>query len=130
MGHIDLDERRKLRQATTVTAGGRDYTLPVFLPASLMSTMLALAEAEKDPAAGAQAVHDLFVILFGENADQAMKDVTLAEATDLLREVGQASAGESPASDSSSPTSGATAGQRRGLAGSHPPAGSRRRARP
>jgi hypothetical protein len=107
MRHIDFTERRKLRQPAKVTAGGHTYRLTTFLPAELMSVMFALGNSQEDPAAGTQAVHDLFALLFGEkDAGQAMKDISLAEATALLTEVGQTTAGESPASVKSSRTTG------------------------
>jgi hypothetical protein len=104
VAQIDLNERRKLRQATTVKAGGRTYTLPVFLPASLISTMLALGNSRQDPTAGSQAVRDLFVMLFGEkDAPQAMKNISVAEATDLLGQVAQTAEQEAPTSITPAP---------------------------
>lgn len=99
MPQIDLNERRALREATTVQAGERVYTLPVSLPASVMSSMLALASAQSDPAAAIKGVRDVYAVLFGgEHVDEALATIGLDEMQAIVGEAYGVNAGESLAS--------------------------------
>lgn len=107
MVDIDLDERRKLKKAKTLKANGHTYKLPVYMPATTMQAMFALANARKDPGAAVEAVRLAYGALFGQdNLDQAMADFSLADFEAITEEVYRVKPGEAAASRVSSRNTG------------------------
>ena len=103
MGTIDLSQRRRTKEPTVVTDGKNlSYTLPAFMPASLWSALLKLANATSDPAAAMEGVREVYQILFGEDhVDEAMSAIGINELQEIIAETYGATSGESPASPNS-----------------------------
>jgi hypothetical protein len=107
MGTINLDERRKSLEPMVVKANGHSYKLPVYMPGTIMSSMLALANAQADPAAATPAMRDAYRALFGDDkAEAAMRDVGLDELQQIVQEAYKVGPGERKASPRSSPNGG------------------------
>lgn len=107
MVDIDLDERRKLKTAKTVRANGHTYTLPVYMPATVMQAMVALKNAKDEPEEAVQAVRRAYASVFGEEVlDQAMADFSLTDFNAITEEAYRVTPGEAAASTTRSHTSG------------------------
>lgn len=82
-----------------MTAGESTFTLPAFIPASMMAATMALSTAQTDPEGATTAIHDIYGMLFGdEHADAAMAAIGLDEMQIILQEVYSVTTGELPAS--------------------------------
>jgi hypothetical protein len=107
MGTINLDERRKSLTPMVVRANGHNYKLPVYMPGAIMSSMLALANAQAEPSLATPAMRDAYRALFGEErAEQAMIDVGLDELQSIIQEAYKVGPGEQKASPRSSRNGG------------------------
>jgi hypothetical protein len=107
MGTINLDERRKAVEPMSVKANGRTYKLAAYMPGAVMSSMLALANAEQDPVAATPAMRDAYRSLFGDDkAEAAMRDIGLDELQSIVQEAYKVGPGERKASPRSSPNGG------------------------
>lgn len=87
MANIDLNARRALREASTVTAGEHTYTLSTHVPASLMTAALSMVNAGQDPTKAAGASREIYLALFGEKqVEAAMRDIGIDELAIILGE--------------------------------------------
>lgn len=106
MPHIDFDARRKLLEPMTVTANEHEYTLPLYIPATMVPAIIAISNAREDPKAAVAGQRSAYAALFGEAvADQAMIDFSDDDFLEIIRALG-ATPGESSASDVSSTSTG------------------------
>ena len=99
---IDLDARRAQREPVTVTASGKSFELPPFLPAYISVSMMKLFNATANPEGAVGGMREAYAALFGEErADEAMQSIGMDELQVIMEDAYGVNAGELSASPSS-----------------------------